>query len=192
MKIFLLSSNWSDVWLDRTLPKNARKSLTNTWTLIYCRQVCDRKENVATHQQCLHRIVLVPTPAGLILTMKSLLLFCILSRLFQALDICCLHFLSDKVVLIGSFEDSLSPGFLDTLKKPIYYCRKLLNIFCYIHDYLCFVSPENISHSIELFCALTITKDLSRYMKEGSIRFQLIHTFSWAARLQDCHHTCTF
>ena len=102
------------------------------------------------------------------------------------------HFLSDKVVLLGSFEDSLFPGFLDTLKKPIYYCRKLLNIFCYIHDYLCFVSPENISHSIELFCALTITKDLSRYMKEGSIRFQLIHTFSWAARLQDCHHTCTF
>ena len=97
-------------------------------------------------------------------------------------------FVRQKVVILGSFEDSLSPGFLDTLKKPIYYCRKLLNIFCYIHDYLCFVSPENISHSIELFCALTITKDLSRYMKEGSIRFQLIHTFSWAARLPPYLH----
>ena len=99
-------------------------------------------------------------------------------KTFPSFGYLLLHFLSDKVVLLGSFEDSLSPGFLDTLKKPIYYCRKLLNIFCYIHDYLCFVSPENISHSIELFCALTITKDLSRYMKEGSIRFQLIHTFS--------------
>ena len=46
-------------------------------------------------------------------------------------------FVRQKVVLLGSFEASLSPGFLDTLKKPIYYCRKLLNIFCYIHDIIC-------------------------------------------------------
>ena len=135
LKIFLLSSNWSDVWLDRTLPKNARKSLTNTWTLIYCRQVCDRKENVATYQQCLHRIVLVPTPAaGLILTVTSLQLFCILSSFGYLLFTL---FVRQKVVILDSFEASLSPGFLDTLKKPIYYCRKLLNIFCYIHDIIC-------------------------------------------------------